>query len=181
MLSLASASCFVTNQSCSIHCYEFAFLVPILILLSDCFNSSSLFAVANFVHTFAPRKRHLRCWYLQELRVAAGANVSGAAWTFTISCYSAQLGSLDRRRRSPTAWLVLLARWDPKPRGRSAGILLELMRFDMAGGSSQKYGRVRASLVDFPEPEWQNCVISNESRNGLEQTWETASLRDTSC
>ena len=40
---------------------NFPLRVQILILLSSCMLSSSLFPVAIFVHTFAPRKRHFRC------------------------------------------------------------------------------------------------------------------------
>ena len=66
MLSLASASCFVTKQFCSIH-YEFPLLVPILILLSDCINSSSLFTVAILCTLLHRENTSFEVWYLQAV------------------------------------------------------------------------------------------------------------------
>ena len=56
MLSLASASCYVTKQSCSIHFYEFSTSCPNSRLVVRLYQFVITFPCSHFVHTFAPRK-----------------------------------------------------------------------------------------------------------------------------
>ena len=54
--SLASASFFVTNQSCSIHCYKFSISCPNSHLVVRLYQFIITFPCNHFVYTFAPRK-----------------------------------------------------------------------------------------------------------------------------
>ena len=68
------------------------------------------------------------------------------------------------------AWHSMVARWDPKVRSRSVGILLELMRFVFTGDLPSKMAEYERAVLTFQKRERRDCVISNESRNVLEQT-----------
>ena len=86
MLSLAYASCFVT-QSYSIHYSEFSLLVPILISLSSCINSSSLFPVAILWTLLHRENTSFEVWYLQT------------TWTIEFTCHRFSRETLAQTQR----------------------------------------------------------------------------------
>ena len=114
MLSLASASCFVTKQSCSIYYYEFPSSCPNSHLVVRLYQFIITFPCSHFVHTCTAKTRHLRCGIytiidtlvqlLVETELEWCLSMPVLSRSLTSACLTSQQPASQHQKRDRRAW-----------------------------------------------------------------------------